>query len=96
MARGLGEARTAAIIEQVLEDRRPHLNVLLSLPFQECLDRLAGEGDRYESEEPLLRRVWKGYEVTGGLPGDRIVRVDGRGTPEEVAGRIREAVGGAL
>ena len=70
--------------------------MLLSVPFQECLERLTGEGDRYESEEPLLRRVWEGYEATGGLPGDRIVRVDGRGTPEEVAGRIREAVGDAL
>ena len=96
IARGLGQDRTSQIVWGVLGDRRPSCNVVLTLPLEDCVARLGAAGDRFESQPDVLAAVWRGFQETEGLPGDRIVRVDAGGTPEEVAARVFEGVASAI
>ncbi len=96
IARGLGEQRAGQIVWGVLGDRRPSINVVLTLPLADCVARLGGEGDRFESQPEVLEGVWHGFQESEGLPGDRIVRIDGAGPPEEVAARVYEGLSDAL
>ena len=93
IARGLGEDRVVRICEQVLDGRTPHRNVVLEIPFAESRERRRGEGnDRIEADEALLKAVVDGFHTTAGLPGDSIVRVDGRGDVDTVAAQVWEGV----
>ncbi len=96
IGRRLGETRVAALCAQVLGRRVPDLHIVIDLPLETCLERMPGKRDRIESERALLVRVAEGFRTTSGAPGDRIVRIDGRGDAAAVAARIRKAVGDAL
>lgn len=92
IAGALGESRAVAVCREVLGDRRPDLDIVITLPVERCRERLVGAGDRFESAPGLLERVAAGFAATSGIPGDRIVRVSGEGSPEQVAERVLEAV----
>jgi dTMP kinase len=92
-ARGLG-------VDQVLEVNRvatsgllPDRTVLLVLGTAEAAGRL-GEPDRIEAEgSSFHRRVAEGFDAAARRFPDRIAVVDASGTPEQVAERVRVAVG---
>jgi dTMP kinase len=92
-ARGLG-------VDQVLEVNRvatsgllPDRTVLLVLGTAEAAGR-RGEPDRIEAEgSSFHRRVAEGFDAAARRFPDRIAVVDASGTPEQVAERVRVAVG---
>ena len=92
-ARGLG-------VDEVLEVNRvatrgllPDRTVLLVLGPDEAAAR-RGEPDRIEAEGAgFHRRVADGFATAAARFPQRIAVVDASGTPEQVAGRVREAVG---
>lgn len=96
IAREQGIQRVAELCGLVLANRRPHVNVVLDIPPDERRARRAPGDDRYESDPALIERVARGFAEVKGLPGDRIERVDGSGTPEEVSERVYRAVNDAL
>ncbi len=75
----------------------PDAVVMLDLPVDACLQRVASRGgtrDRFETLDQL-RRVADAYEAAitrCRLRGDNIVRIDARGTADEVHARVRGAV----
>ena len=92
-ARGLG-------VDEVLEVNRvatsgllPDRTVLLVLDTAAAAGR-RGEPDRIEAEGTSFhRRVAEGFDAAARRFPDRIAVVDASGTPEQVAERVREAVG---
>jgi dTMP kinase len=92
IAGALGESRAVAVCREVLGDRRPAISIVITLPIARCRERLGGEWDRFESAPGYLERVAEGFATTAGIPGDRIERVSGEGSAEEVADRVEEAV----
>lgn len=92
VARGLG-------IEVVHELNRiatggllPDLTILLRIDPETGLDR-AESDDRFEAEGVAFQRLVAGaYEEIALREPERVVAVDGSGTPEEVHQRILEAV----
>lgn len=85
-----------ALLECVLEGRRPQLHVVIDVPLEVSLSRMGDEPDRFEGDPEFLRRVVDGFRRGEGLPGDKIVRVDGSGPPDVVASRVYEEVKHAL
>ena len=83
----LGEARSIAVCQTVLGDRRPDLNLVLDLPMEAARTRIGKDRDRFEKEDAFLERVATGFATTRGVPGDKIVRITAEGTPLEVAER---------
>jgi len=65
---------------------------VITLPVARCRERLGAAWDRFESAPGFLEKVGKGFATTLGIPGDRIERVSGEGSAEEVAARVHEAV----
>jgi dTMP kinase len=94
IARGLG-------VEAVLEVNRlatggvlPDRTVLLTVPVEQAAARAAGPGDRIEREgEAFLERVAAAYLELAAMFPQRIAVVDGSFGPDEVAARVRAAVG---
>jgi dTMP kinase len=92
-ARGLG-------VDEVLEVNRvatagllPDRTVLLVLGADEAAGR-RGEPDRIEAEGSSFHgRVAQGFDAAARRFPDRIAVVDASGTPEQVAERVRLAVG---
>jgi len=70
----------------------PDLNVLLDVRPERGRSRIARVLDRMESEDDEFHeRVATGYRSLAGADPDRWVVVDGDGTVEEVAARVRTA-----
>ena len=88
----LGEARSIAVCQSVLGERRPDLNLVLELPLGVARTRLGSDRDRFEKEDAFLERVATGFATTCGVPGDVIARMSADGTPEEVAARAWQEV----
>jgi dTMP kinase len=71
--------------------------VMLDLPVDECLRRVEARGavrDRFETRDQL-ERIAASYEAAlarCAARGDRVVRIDASGTPEEVHQRVKAAV----
>jgi dTMP kinase len=94
IARGLG-------VEAVLEVNRlatggvlPDRTVLLTVPFEQAAARAAGPADRIEREgQAFLERVAAAYLELAAMFPQRIAVVDGSLAPDEVAARVRAAVG---
>jgi dTMP kinase len=94
IARGLG-------VEAVLEVNRlatggvlPDRTVLLAVPVEQAAARAAGPSDRIEREgEAFLERVAAAYLELAAMFPQRIAVVDGSLGPDEIAARIRAAVG---
>lgn len=79
------------------EFRAADVVIVLDLPVEECLARVAARGgvrDRFETLEQL-RRVADAYEAAitrCRLRGDRVVRVDASGPPDDVHARVWKAI----
>jgi dTMP kinase len=71
--------------------------IVLDLPVERCLERVEARGgvrDRFETSEQL-RRVADAYEAAitrCRMRGDRILRVDASGTPDEVHAAVGKAL----
>lgn len=75
----------------------PDLVVLLSVPPEVAARRLTGRPDRMESlGAPFHRRVADGFAALAAADPARWVVVDGAGTEDEVAARLRAAVDARL
>ena len=88
--------RTATITQAATGGLRPDLTLLLDVPVQLGLSRVqrrAGGRDRLEAEGlEFHQRVRDGYYALMRQEPERWLRVDGEGEPEQVAGRLLEAV----
>jgi len=91
----LGEERAADLCQVVIGDRRPALNIVIEISaekIQERIDSRSSAGDRFESRPGIYDRTVAAFRLVRGIAGDRIVRVDGSGTAEQVAARIEKEV----
>jgi dTMP kinase len=101
VARGLGVELVEQLNEFAVGTCMPDVTVLLRIDPDAAEDRgqqrLAAGGedgaDRFESEGiELQRAVAAAYDDLAARHADRIVAIDGSGTPEEVHARVLEAV----
>jgi dTMP kinase len=92
-ARGLGVDEVLEVNRAATRGLLPDRTVLLQLPEEAAAVR-RGQPDRIEAEgAAFLGRVAEGFaDAARRFPG-RIAVVDASGTPEQVAARVREAVG---
>jgi dTMP kinase len=94
-ARGLGVEAVQAINEFGTEGLLPDLVVLLIVPEEVAAERLAAAGkpDRFEAAGiEFHRKVAEGYAMLAAHDTDRWVAVDGSGTIDEVADRVRTVI----
>jgi len=90
IARGLGVETVLELSRAATGGLLPDRTFLLLLPVEEALRRGRGRPDRIEGEGPaFLARVDEAYrELAGAFPG-RVVALDARRPPVELADRIR-------
>lgn len=89
--RGIDPGRIAALEDWVQGALRPHLTLLLDLPVQAGMERVADRGrpDRFEREDPaFFERIRDTYLARAEAEPGRFRRIDA-GAPVE---RVREAV----
>jgi dTMP kinase len=92
-ARGLGADQVLEVNRVATSGLLPDHTVLLVLGTAEAAGR-RGEPDRIEAEgSSFHRRVAEGFDAAARRFPDRIAVVDASGTPEQVAERVRVAVG---
>jgi dTMP kinase len=92
-ARGLGVDEVLEVNRAATRGLLPDRTVLLVLGTAEAAGR-RGEPDRIEAEgDTFHRRVADGFAAAARRFPERIAVVDASGTPAQVAGRVREAVG---
>ncbi len=92
-ARGLGVDEVLAVNRVATSGLLPDRTVLLVLDTAAAAGR-RGAPDRIEAEGASFhRRVAEGFDAAARRFPDRIAVVDASGTPEQVAGRVREVVG---
>jgi len=91
-ARGLGLERVEQLSETATEGLAPELTLLLRVEIDTATGRFQGE-DRFEAEGAAFQRaVAEAYEQLAAGHRDRIVPVDGEGTPEAVHERVMAVV----
>jgi dTMP kinase len=91
-ARGLGTSYVLSLTDTVIDGLWPDLTILLAVDPEVGLGRAEGE-DRFESEGlDLQRAVAEAYEEIAIIASDRVVRVDGEGSVQEVHERVMEVV----
>lgn len=92
--RGLALDDVARLSSFATEGLVADLSVLLVVPPAEARRRLGEAGrDRFESEPPGFHaRVAEGFRASAGADPARWVVVDGTGSPDDVAARVRDAV----
>jgi len=91
----LGQERAAQLCHAVIGERRPALNIIIEIDaeqIQQRIDTRAGDGDRFESRPGIHDRTVAAFRQVQGIEGDRIVRIDGSGTAEQVAALIEKEV----
>lgn len=93
--RGLELDEVRRVVELATGGLRPDLCILLDVPVETGASRQRRSGksaDRFEGEgRAFLERVREGY-LDEALLDERIVRLDGAGTTDEVHARVIEAV----
>jgi dTMP kinase len=91
-ARGLGTSYVLSLTDTVIDGLWPDLTILLTVDPEVGLGRAGGE-DRFESEGlDLQRAVAEAYEEIAIIASDRVVRVDGEGSVQEVHERVMDVV----
>lgn len=93
--RGLAVDEVLTLSRWAMQDRLPDVNVLLRVPLETLLARLAGSGspDRLEAEgAAFLQRVVEGFDRLAAVDPGRWRIVDGAGGVAEVASRVWNAV----
>lgn len=93
--RGLGVEAVVALSAFATDGLIPDLVVLMVVPADEAGTRLAAAGkpDRLEAAgDEFHQRVAEGYAMQAAHDPDRWVPVDGSGSVDEVAERVRQAV----
>lgn len=90
--RGLRSPAFLAAVDWAGAGVVPDLTVLLSLPWTTARARMSGPADRIEAEDAAFHgRVAEGFRHQAEHDPSWIT-VDGDGSPEEVASRVRDAV----
>jgi dTMP kinase len=93
-ARGLGVDDVLAVNAVATGGLLPDRTVLLELAARAAAQRRDATGDRIEAEpEAFHRAVAAGFATTADRFPVRIARVDAAGSRDDVARRVREAVG---
>ncbi len=91
--RGLPQAELVALSAFATDGLEADVVVLLDLPAVEAATRRGPVPDRLEAAgEAFHRRVEEGFAALAAADPDRWVVVDARGTVDEVAARVWEAV----
>ena len=94
--RGLALDEVRRLSSFATDDLWPDVVVLLDVPDEVALARL-GVPDRFEAEDTAFHeRVRRGFRRLAAADPDRWRVVDGRGSEEEVAGRVWAAVQAAV
>ena len=92
VGRGLGEQDVLSLSAWATQGLFPDLVILLNIDPEEGLERSGGD-DRFEAEDDAFhQRVAEAYLHIADEHPERVVVVDALGTPEEVHGRVREAM----
>jgi dTMP kinase len=92
VARGLGIEVVHELNRIATDGLMPDLTILIRVDPEQGLKR-ARSDDRFEAEGlDFQRRVADAYEAIARREPDRVVAVDGSGSPEEVHGRIMETM----
>jgi dTMP kinase len=95
-ARGLGTTHILSLTDTIIDGLWPDLTILLTVDPEIGLARAEGE-DRFESEGVELQRaVAEAYEEIAIIASDRVIRVNGEGSVQEVHKRVMEVVRGRL
>ncbi len=89
--RGLGVELVDGLSGAAAAGLTPDLTLLISIEPELAAERSAG-ADRFESAGlDFQRAVASAYDQIAAAHADRIVTIDGSGSPEEVHGRVMEA-----
>jgi dTMP kinase len=92
-ARGLGEDRVRDLNLMVTNGLLPDRTFLVLLDPEEARSRGAGDPDRIEREgDAFWRRADEGFRALAAEFPERIVALDGTGSPDEIAKGVREHV----
>ncbi|HEX6262248.1 MAG TPA: dTMP kinase [Actinomycetota bacterium] len=92
VGRDLGEPDVLALSAWATQGLFPDLVILLNIDPEEGLERSGGD-DRFESEgDEFHEKVAEAYLRIADEHPERVVVVDALGTPEEVHGRVRDAI----
>ncbi len=91
--RGLGIDAVWELNRSAVDGCLPDLAVVIDVPGPLAAARRKPAPDRIEAEgEGFHARVAEGYRELAGRFPERVRLVDGRGTPDEVHARVRDAV----
>ena len=94
VARGLGIDRVLAVNDAATGGLQPDRTLLLRIPEEEAAARRGGDPDRIESEAGAFHQaVADGFSQAAARFPQRVRVVDAGGSREQVAARVREAVG---
>jgi dTMP kinase len=97
--RGIPAARIAALEEWVQGALRPDLTLLLDVPVEIGMARIAerGQADRFEREEGgFFERIRANYLQRAGAEPRRFQRIDASVPVDQVGRAVRDAVGALL
>jgi dTMP kinase len=93
VARGLGVTEVLEVNLAATQRLLPDRTILLELARNVAASRLDGDADRMESEADAFHAsVADGFADVARRFPERIVVVDGAGSPDDVAARVQEAV----
>lgn len=94
VARGLGIDRVLAVNDAATGGLQPDRTLLLRIPAEDAAARRDGNADRIESEAGAFHQaVADGFSQAAARFPQRVRVVDAGGSREQVAARVREAVG---
>jgi dTMP kinase len=96
--RQLGVDVVRKLDEIACRGRRPDLTLWIDVDLETCLSRTKTRNDQAEAADRMdaqsyafYQRVLAGYQALHEAEPERVLRVDGRGEVEEVAGRVAAA-----
>jgi dTMP kinase len=97
--RGIAAARIAVLEEWVQDRLRPDLTLLLDVPVEAGMARIAGRGrpDRFEREDgEFFQRIRASYLQRAAAEPRRFRRIDASAPVEQVSRAVLDAVGALL